>query len=154
MQTVRLIYTSTANPAMQMNDLISIGEVAAANNKLRGMTGFLCYSDAKFMQAVEGTATVVNRLLQRLYDDRRHSDLHIISFGSIDQRVFPTWSMRSVNWDEAWPAARREYLIRQFGLDAYEPRNMSATRALAFLEVLAEIVRRRDHREELLNHTV
>ncbi|HYW50617.1 MAG TPA: BLUF domain-containing protein [Gemmatimonadaceae bacterium] len=154
METVRLIYASTAVDGLQMNDMISIGEVAAANNKLRGLTGFLSYSSGKFMQALEGSSEGVNRVLQRLYEDHRHSDLQIISFGPIEKRAFPTWAMRSVNWDEAWRPSQRAYLLQQLGITEYEPRAITPARALALLEVLAEVVRRRDERTERQNQEV
>ncbi len=146
MDTTRLIYCSRAVPDLGNSDLLTLAERSAANNKLRGITGFLMLGDGIFLQVVEGTSTVLNALLHRLLTDRRHTDLRLISFMPITTRSFAHWSMRTINWEQNWPNEHRSFLCRQFGMPQFDPASLTAARTLSFLEVLAELVRRQDQR--------
>lgn len=70
--------------------------------------------------------------------------VQLLSYGPVERRVFATWSMHAVNWDESCPASRRAFLLGQFGQTAFKPSEMSARRALNFLEVVAAIQLRRE----------
>lgn len=146
METTRLIYCSRAVPALDDADLLALAERSAVNNKLRGITGFLMMGDGVFLQAVEGTTHVLNDLLQRLLTDRRHTDVRLISLVPITSRAFAQWSMRTINWDQNWAVEHKAFLCKKFGMPQFDPSSLTSARALSFLEVMAELVRRQDKR--------
>ena len=94
---VRLLYASrTAGPASP-EVLAAILRQSKANNPAHGITGVLCCSDDAYLQVLEGGRTAVNRLYNRIAADPRHSDVTLLSYEEIDERMFAGWSMGQVN---------------------------------------------------------
>ena len=119
MEHVRLIYTSVARGVEPtFDELASILRQANANNARAGLTGILCYARGKFLQALEGERSVVNRVYRKIAQDSRHHDCEILSFTAIDTHRFVDWSMRLVAMDlppnveltQMTPLAAEEYL--------------------------------------------
>ncbi len=63
------------------------------NNARDGLTGALAVNEGWFLQVVEGSATALDRLLRRLAEDPRHTDLEVLSRRPVSGRLFPDWSM-------------------------------------------------------------
>ena len=59
----------------------------------------LCYARGKFLQALEGDRSVVNRLYRKIMEDARHESCDIVSCVEIDAYQFAEWSMRHVALD-------------------------------------------------------
>jgi hypothetical protein len=57
------------------------------------VTGLLIYSDLHFFQILEGEKKVVLELFSKISNDKRHSDIQILSENNVDVRSFPTWEM-------------------------------------------------------------
>ena len=93
---IQLAYVSQANESLGPDDVFSIIEVSSRNNARDGLTGFLIYSNGKFLQIVEGEADQVNALMERLRNDRRHTLTRLIFRHEIEERSFPSWRMRRV----------------------------------------------------------
>jgi len=84
------IYTSTAAEnfgAPQLADLLKGARIA---NELLGLTGMLLHSfaDGNFIQVLEGEPAAMDRLLQKLKLDKRHSNLKIMIREPIAERAF------------------------------------------------------------------
>ncbi len=97
MPDVCLIYTSVVSGRdPTFSELASILRAASSNNSKLGVTGVLCYSRGKFMQALEGDRGTVNRLYRKISMDPRHRDCDVLSCHEIRSPRFAEWSMRHV----------------------------------------------------------
>ena len=94
MSTIRqVIYISKAADNFAATELRELAEVAARNNKLRGITGALLFIDNCFIQVIEGDEYSMSDLLAKLKADPRHHDIRIISDQLEECRHFADWSM-------------------------------------------------------------
>ena len=66
---------------------------ARSRNKADNVTGALMYTDAGFVQVLEGPRDVLERTFERIEADPRHTDVTILSFIPIHRRSFPDWPM-------------------------------------------------------------
>ncbi len=90
----RLAYRSRAT--VSMDSLLVIADILAVsqrNNRRDGITGALTYSDGVFFQVVEGYPEDLDRLLRRLAEDPRHSEITIVHRVPVAGRLFGEWSM-------------------------------------------------------------
>ena len=108
---VRLLYASRASQDIGADDLAAILRVSKAHNPAAGVTGVLCFcrSSSIFMQVLEGGRDPVNRLYNRIAQDRRHRDPTLLSYGEIGQRSFAGWSMGQVHMSRLNPALVLKY---------------------------------------------
>lgn len=101
MSTIRqVIYISKASDDFDATELKKLAEVAARNNKLRGITGALLFIDNCFIQVIEGDKHSMSELLTKLKADPRHHELRIISDRLEASRHFPDWSMGLISTPE------------------------------------------------------
>lgn len=88
-----LIYRSrSAGPF----DRVEIGRILATARRVNatcGVTGLLLYSDASFLQVLEGEEADVRATFARIRDDPRHQDLAVLADGPVARRRYPDWSM-------------------------------------------------------------
>jgi len=139
MHTVRLIYSSSAREGLRYRDFMTIMEKAAETNSARLITGMLCYGGGKFLQALEGERTSVNALYHHIATDPRHSRCQLLSVEEISTRDFAEWSMKIVDWTDAASASaeRKTILLKHSGSNTFDPDQMTARQACAFLHELA-----------------
>ena len=90
---IRVVYVSSAVAPLSEGELNALLLQSQGNNHRAGITGMLLYRDGQFMQALEGDARVVRRLLQRIAADPRHEGMVQLLEEPIDERDFPTWAM-------------------------------------------------------------
>lgn len=92
----QLLYRSRsrngASSALQMSDILA--EARPANQR-EGITGVLTVVNGTFIQLVEGTDAALDRLMERLLRDSRHSDLVVLERRSAPVRMFGDWDMVS-----------------------------------------------------------
>lgn len=88
----RITYFSKAVRPMGDDELLQLLTGARAKNAKREITGMLVYKDGCFLQVLEGSAPVVERLCARIAQDPRHDAMTILhqDFGP---RRFAEWSM-------------------------------------------------------------
>jgi hypothetical protein len=132
----RLAYCSHAN--VPMDSLVMIADILAVshrNNRRDGITGALVYSEGAFFQTAEGAQQDLDRLLQRLSGDPRHSDIKIVYRAPVSGRIFADWSMtapritparapemkKAVDACETAPSVAIETLRRLAAEDAIHP---------------------------------
>jgi hypothetical protein len=90
----RLVYRSDSlidhgqSPALD-----AIFRTSVRNNRRDGITGTLALPDGKFVQAIEGMAEDIDRLMVRLRADSRHENLFVLGEWPITARLFPGWAM-------------------------------------------------------------
>ncbi|HVY34790.1 MAG TPA: BLUF domain-containing protein [Caulobacteraceae bacterium] len=95
----RLIYVSRFSAAFpkerQEQDYVTSAILRASlrNNGACGVTGLLLVHRGHFMQVLEGQADAVKSIYERITQDRRHTDIRLITARRCEQRLFPDWSL-------------------------------------------------------------
>ncbi len=92
----RLIYGSDVVPSLVAADLEALLAAAREANARLGITGFLVFDGAKFMQLLEGPPVVVDDLFARIRRDRRHVAVQPLLIETAATRAFSAWSMAYV----------------------------------------------------------
>jgi len=141
MHTIRLLYASDAQEGLRYRDFIKIMEKAAETNRERAITGMLCHGGGQFLQALEGERLNVNSLYHHIAKDPRHSNCQLLGVEEISSRDFAEWSMKIVDWNDAVTAARQTLLLKHSGSRQFDPSQMTAQQATAFLRDLAAMER-------------
>ena len=90
---VRLIYASTAQDGVDLNEFKRILLQAQTNNHSRDLTGMLAFNSKIFLQALEGARDQVNDLYARLIRDPRHHTVTMLGYKEIEERHWSNWSM-------------------------------------------------------------
>lgn len=88
-----VLYVSSATASFSDSQLIDFLRAWRDFNSAHAVTGFLLYEKGNFMQALEGPALDVNRLIDNIRDDPRNKGMIILWKKTITQREFPTWCM-------------------------------------------------------------
>jgi len=82
-------------------DLRLLGEKAAANNAKHGITGILITIGETFFQTIEGEDSAIDTLFAAICRDPRHTDIVCIRIETeAPERLFASWSMKTVNLDK------------------------------------------------------
>ncbi len=93
----RIIYISTVNRQLSEEEIESIGQISARNNRGVGITGVLISVHDYFFQVLEGEEEAIAQVIGRIRRDPRHKDMHILKAeNEISERLFPKWSMRTI----------------------------------------------------------
>ena len=90
---VRLVYASTAQPGVDLNEFKQILLQSQTNNQRRDLTGMLAFNSKIFLQGLEGARDQINDLYARLIHDPRHSAVTMLSYREIQERHWAQWSM-------------------------------------------------------------
>ena len=112
----QLVYVSTAS-ALPHGDLEQIMTSATRNNAAAGITGLLLFNGRNFLQLLEGERDSVERLLDRVEADPRHSGVVVVTDLQVAERSFPDWSMRLLRLAETVEERRSP-------LEAHLPANL------------------------------
>ena len=62
-------------------------------NKRLAITGILLLIQGKFVQYIEGQASEIDKVYEKIKVDTRHDELVLLDFGKIKKRQFKDWSM-------------------------------------------------------------
>ena len=90
---IRLVYVSTAQDTVDLNEFKRILLQAQGNNQRRDLTGMLAFNSKIFLQALEGARNQVNDLYARIMRDARHHSLAMLKYQEIEERHWSNWSM-------------------------------------------------------------
>ena len=97
----RITYMSRFSHPLSDGDLFHLGKQAAANNAKYGITGILITIGETFFQTIEGEDTALDALFETICRDARHTDVvRIRTETQVSERLFASWSMRTVNLDK------------------------------------------------------
>jgi len=100
---VSLVYVSHAPADFDEAMLRSIQESSIRRNPSIGVTGMLLHLDGRFLQLLEGPRRAVADLYDWIEQDPRHSDLIILHHAPAPERLFPSWSMGVLDYDQTRP---------------------------------------------------
>ena len=96
----RLLYKSRRSPHCSTKDIQKILKASNHNNPETGITGILLYNDQHFIQYVEGPQQSLEGLFEVIQLDKRHYEIHLISFSPTLTRIFPSWAMGAKGMSE------------------------------------------------------
>ncbi|MFZ4551294.1 MAG: BLUF domain-containing protein [Aquabacterium sp.] len=133
---IRLIYASTANDAVDINEFKRILLQAQTNNQRRDLTGMLAFNSKIFLQALEGDRDQVNDLYGRLMRDPRHHSLAVLKAGEIEERHWSNWSMGFA----APTADNRALFLKHSTQSTFNPYGMKADAVEKMLMELSNTV--------------
>lgn len=106
---LQLVYTSHSPESFPSPESIAaILGVSRRNNEQAGISGLLIYSNASFLQFLEGPAAAVEAVFSRIQRDPRHRGLITVLRHMVDRRSFPDWSMAYRDLDIAEAAVEEE----------------------------------------------
>ncbi|MEJ2802369.1 BLUF domain-containing protein [Comamonadaceae bacterium PP-2] len=92
-QLTRLFYASRATKEGALRAISEILPVARDFNSKNNITGLLTFDGEYFTQVLEGPASIVNALMEKIAKDPRHENVRILYVGPILTRDFGEWSM-------------------------------------------------------------
>jgi class 3 adenylate cyclase len=96
----RITYISRIAQPLSIEEIEIIKVHSSQNNRKINITGLLVYFEKLFFQVIEGDDNEVDRLYLKIKNDPRHSDIiRLKTEYSIDERLFPEWSMKTINLD-------------------------------------------------------
>ena len=95
----RIRYVSRFESPLSEADIQAIGEQSRRNNERLGLTGVLMASGGLFYQVLEGPDEAVDEVYRKIVEDGRHTDLLLLSTETGVNRLFPSWSMETINLD-------------------------------------------------------
>jgi len=97
---IRITYISKISHALSIEEIKAIGIISSHNNKKVNITGGLIFFEKLFFQILEGDDKEVDRLYAKIEKDERHEDiLRLKTEYGINERLFPSWSMKMINLD-------------------------------------------------------
>jgi len=92
----RLIYKSRSNHKIDWELVRNILHTSERSNREHDVNGVLLATKTHFLQVLEGRFEDINELFVRIVRDLRHSDIRLISFSTIDAKLFSSWGMRGI----------------------------------------------------------
>lgn len=75
-------------------------EGARKFNSSSGISGVLLFTAHTFLQVLEGPAAEIAGLFERIQRDKRHTNVLVLDYRSIETRDFADWSMAYATLDE------------------------------------------------------
>lgn len=139
----RLVYASRWTNALGEDFEAALLRVIAASirrNRLANITGLLLAHDGWFIQALEGPEADVRQAMERISQDPRHRDVHMISAGPAPSRLFKDWNMAGARL-----GVDAEAMLIELGQIAhFDASRLDAVGALGLLIHAGEAARRRE----------
>lgn len=132
MKDVRLLYSSSVAKGFDPAELDRILKTARARNEKEDITGLLFFSTDYFVQCLEGSRKAVNALYNDLMNDPRHTDLVLLAYDDIEDRMFSSWRMAYIG-----PGDISEEILSSHSLgQGFNPATIDANMAKAMLILL------------------
>lgn len=96
----RITYISRLSAPISAEEIEQIGLISSENNRKWNITGLLVYFKKLFFQIVEGEDDQIDRLFEKINQDPRHKDILCLKTEyNVKERLFPGWSMKTMNLD-------------------------------------------------------
>lgn len=91
---VELKYLSVAASETNVWSLTEIVKTAVILNEQHGISGILFFDHGYFGQVLEGQRVDVEETWTRIKNDPRHHQIELLEMTEIEERRFPSWSMK------------------------------------------------------------
>src|SRR5687768_11203944 len=88
----QIAYFSTAAVRQDARNIAGIASTSFTNNGRDDITGLLVAAGNRFLQLIEGEASPVEAMLERIRHDRRHVGLTVLVDRTLARRAFASWS--------------------------------------------------------------
>lgn len=122
----------TGNDLLQ--DLSDILATARQFNEQASIVGALYYAEGRFFQCLEGEKEILERLFERIQQDKRHSDIYRFSDREVKQAHFSEWSMKYVHKHSEIAS-----LFQRNGFDQFRPDHLNEQQLQEFLNILFRV---------------
>ena len=101
MKSVTYISSSriAGDEAATTSEIAHLLDGARRFNTKSAISGILLFTAQTFLQVLEGPAAEVAALFERIQRDKRHTNVLVLDYRSIDKRDFADWSMAYVKLD-------------------------------------------------------
>jgi methanogenic corrinoid protein MtbC1 len=90
----KLVYRSRATHPLSQAELHQLTVAAQSRNLCESITGLVVYDDSQFFQWLEGPAESLQRIMDSIRNDPRHTDIEVLENETADTRRFSDWSMK------------------------------------------------------------
>ncbi len=154
-QLIQVVYISRANfnaaPAEAGIEptVARILQQSRINNPRLAIGGVLYYGDGCFFQCLEGDADAVEKLLEKLKRDPRHTDFEVVLRRDIKEREFARWSMKYVQVND--PVRN---LLAGWGMKRFDPYKMNQERISHLLQLFRELRARQSGTSSMADNSV
>ncbi len=112
-----LVYRSRAVQPLSAPELHELALAAQSRNRNEAVTGLVLYDDDRFFQWLEGPTDSLERIMQSIWNDPRHTDIEVLHTQPIAARTFGKWNMKlaaqgpnSVSWRDEVIVPPREVI--------------------------------------------
>jgi hypothetical protein len=141
MSLIQLIYysknTLEADDRGQLQNLREILSKARAKNAENGVTGYLIFDKAHFLQILEGEEEAVRATYDRIKGDRRHARVTLVERRPIQLRSFADWTMGA-----AMRSLDHQAVYLQHGIGgALEPEKLNGSKIRSLATDLRDLER-------------
>ena len=92
-ELIHIVYVSFAQKELSEKELTGLLKEIRSKNAEQGITGLLLYNDGAFIQVIEGSKEIINRVFKSISNDQRHTNVVKLLEEPIVQRAFPDWTM-------------------------------------------------------------
>jgi len=90
----RVVYRSRAVKSLSPPELHDLTVSSQRRNAREGITGLILYDNDRFFQWLEGPLERVDRLMDAIRSDSRHTDVEVLNKQPADMRTFGAWTMK------------------------------------------------------------
>ncbi|MEM6462959.1 MAG: BLUF domain-containing protein [Pseudomonadota bacterium] len=101
-----LVYKSRATQSFDAGSLDELISRAQARNADEDLTGAVYYDSGRFLQWLEGPADRLDHVAASISRDQRHTDIKVLSYGFVPERMYSGWTMRLLTRNPARTVAR------------------------------------------------
>ncbi|MCO4094754.1 MAG: BLUF domain-containing protein [Acidovorax sp.] len=115
-----VLYVSTLAPEQPLSVVAEIAGRARQVNAKLDVTGLLIFDGQRFCQQLEGQQKAVLKLIERIRNDPRHTNVEVLHHGPLAGRRFQQFSLAFSTVEDEEALARMEQLDGDAALAAFE----------------------------------
>ena len=136
---IQLVYVSSMTLSSRLKtSVFDEVEAHARNyNEQHGITGTLCYGNGHFLQCLEGEKGEVLSLQKRIFADKRHKNIKVLSLKVISRRSFEDWRMRLLFLERwLWSPATKKQAAQLSPFLPFAPHDWIPDRTAQFISII------------------
>lgn len=114
-----VLYVSLMAPGCPISTVADIAGKARTANETACITGLLIFDGQRFCQQLEGDRKSVLKLLERIRQDPRHTQIEILHHSALAERRFRRFSLGYTTVEDIEALTRLEALDGQAAVDAF-----------------------------------